>query len=165
MESGATTVRKPPADLMWPADHFSVFLAGSIEMGAAPPWQRAIAEALAERPRLVLLDPRRDDWDPSWDQSMQDPRFRAQVTWELDAQDRADLIVMYFAPETRAPITLLELGLFARSGKLVVCCPAGYWRRGNVQVVCARYGIPEVDTLDGLVAEIVRRYERRSIEK
>lgn len=49
---------------------------------------------------------------------------------------------MYFAPTTRAPITLLELGLFAQSGRLVVCCPDGFWRKGNVEVVSARYGVP-----------------------
>jgi hypothetical protein len=61
---------------------------------------------------------------------------------------------MYFAPETRAPNTLLELGLFARSGKLVVCCPEGYWRRGNVQVVCRRYGAREVADLGALAQAI-----------
>jgi hypothetical protein len=62
---------------------------------------------------------------------------------------------MFFAPDTEAPITLLELGLFARSGKLIVCCPAGFWRRGNVEVVCVRYGIPLVDRLTALI-ELVR---------
>lgn len=64
---------------------------------------------------------------------------------------------MYFAPSTRAPITLLELGLFAQSGKLLVCCPEGYWRRGNVEVVCARYGIPMVADLAALITEARER--------
>jgi len=69
----------------------------------------------------------------------------------LDAQERATLILMYFAPTTKAPITLLELGLGARSGKLIVCCPEGYWRRGNVEIVCARYGIPMAKDLEALI--------------
>jgi hypothetical protein len=68
-----------------------------------------------------------------------------------DVADRA----MFFAPATKAPITLLELGLFARSGKLLVGCPVGFWRRGNVEVVCARYGIPLVDSLTALI-DLVR---------
>ena len=64
----------------------------------------------------------------------------AAVEWELDGLERADVIAMWFAPETKAPITLLELGLFARSGKVVVGCPNGFWRKGNVEVVCARFG-------------------------
>ena len=83
-------------------------------------------------------------------QSIGNPQFREQVEWELHAQDQATLIVMYFAPATKAPITLLELGLAARSGKLVVGCPDGFWRKGNVEVVCAEYGIPLVADLDAL---------------
>lgn len=57
-------------------------------------------------------------------------------------------------PTTKAPITLLELGLFATSGKLVVCCPEGYFRKGNVDIVCRRHGIPQVETLEGLVRHL-----------
>lgn len=58
---------------------------------------------------------------------------------------------MYFDQATKAPITLMELRLFARSSKVVVCCPPGYWRRGNVEVVCNRFGIPLVTTLPDLI--------------
>ncbi len=64
---------------------------------------------------------------------------------------------MHFDPATKAPVTLIELGLFAASGKVIVCCPPGYWRRGNVQVVCARYGVPLVDTLTDLVTAVRQR--------
>jgi hypothetical protein len=74
--------------------------------------------------------------------------FREQVEWELDALTRADLVLMHFEPATKAPVTLLELGLFASSGKLIVSCPDGYWRKGNVEVVCARFGVLLVDSLD-----------------
>jgi hypothetical protein len=150
-----TLVVKPPDPLHRAAGTFAVFLAGSIEMGAAAPWQDEIAAALAGAP-VTLWNPRREAWDPTWRQSIDEPRFHEQVTWELDAQEQADLIVMYFAPGTRSPITLLELGLFARSGKLVVCCPEGFWRRGNVEVVCQRYGVPRVDHLAELVVAIRR---------
>lgn len=143
-------VLKPPAPL--PAElGRSLFLAGSIEMGRAADWQQQVAQALAHR-ELTILNPRRDAWDASWAQDLANPQFVAQVEWELEAQERADRILMYFAPDTQAPITLLELGLFGRSGKLVVCCPHGYWRKGNVDVVCARYGVPQLPTLDQLCA-------------
>jgi hypothetical protein len=145
-----TFVLEPPAPLEWPADRRAIFLAGSIEMGGAPAWQDGAARALAAD-GFVALNPRRADWDASWRQSIDEPRFREQVEWELAAQERADAIAMYFVAETRSPITLLELGLFARSGKMVVCCPAGFWRRGNVDVVCARYGVPRADSLEELL--------------
>jgi hypothetical protein len=156
------TVLKPPTPLPTSLLQPSVFLAGSIEMGRAALWQDAVADALRDQP-LVILNPRRDDWDASWKQSVTNPQFVGQVTWELDAQERADLIAMYFAPETYAPITLLELGLFAASGKLLVCCPPGYWRKGNVDVVCARYSIPQLPTLTELCDAILAWSDRRRV--
>lgn len=135
----------------------AVFLAGSIEMGTAPPWQDEVVTALGDLPALVVLNPRRADWDASWEQSIDAPQFREQVAWELDAMDRADVIAMYFAPETKAPITLLELGLHASSGKLIVCCPDGFWRKGNVDVVCRRYGVHQVHDLPALVRAVRAR--------
>ena len=116
----------------------TVFLAGSIEMGGADDWQSRLASAMPED--VVVLNPRRPEWDASWRQSIDEPKFREQVEWELDGLERADIIAVWFDPGTRSPVTLLEVGLFARSGKLVVGCPEGYWRRGNVEVVGARYG-------------------------
>lgn len=122
-------------------------------MGLAEDWQAQIAQSLADTD-LTLLNPRRDHWDATWEQRMANSQFRGQVEWELAAQEQAALIVMYFAPQTQAPITLLELGLFATSGRLVVCCPDGYWRKGNVEVVCDRYHIPLVPSLNDLVTAI-----------
>ena len=130
-------------------DKPSVFLAGSIEMGKAVNWQERIEKSLADED-LIVLNPRRDDWDSSWEQSIKNDQFREQVEWELNAQDVCDLIVMYFDPETKAPITLLELGLYAASEKMVVCCPDGFWRKGNVDIVCNRYKIPMCSDINEL---------------
>lgn len=143
-------ILKPPTPLSLAGNRPSVFLAGSIEMGAASEWQADFDRALADLD-VTILNPRRDAWDATWVQSIDNPQFREQVEWELAGQEQATLIAMYFAPATKAPITLLELGLFARSGKVIVCCPAGYWRRGNVEVVCRQYGVPMVETLPELV--------------
>ena len=146
---------KAPGDYATYHDKKAVFLAGSIEMGAAIDWQAEVSRKLKDQDILVL-NPRRDDWDSSWEQSMDHPQFRQQVEWELHALERADKILMYFAPDTKAPITLLELGLFAAKSpqKLVVCCPDGYWRKGNVDVVCNMYGVQQVNTLADLVSNL-----------
>jgi Nucleoside 2-deoxyribosyltransferase like len=119
----------------------SVFLAGSIEMGKAENWQQEATNTF-NLSGWDVLNPRRDDWDSSWSQDFENPQFYQQVSWELTALEHADLIVMYFDPKTKSPISLLELGLFARSGKLKVICPDGFWRKGNVEVVCNFYNIP-----------------------
>ncbi len=149
-------ILKPPTPITLEPGEASVFLAGSIEMGLAEDWQTRVTADLATLP-VVILNPRRDEWDATWEQSIDNPQFREQVEWELDGLERATVIAMYFAPTTRAPVTLLELGLHARSGRLVVCCPPGYWRRGNVEVVCSRHGIPLVQTLPDLVQHLRQR--------
>jgi hypothetical protein len=149
-------VIKPPAPLLLDTGEASVFLAGSIEMGTAEDWQRQVQGALDDLP-VVILNPRRQEWDASWVQSIGNPQFRAQVEWELEAQERASVIGMYFAPATKAPITLLELGLSARSGKLVVCCPDGFWRKGNVEAVCTRYGVQLLGELTEFVGVLRER--------
>jgi hypothetical protein len=153
-------VFKPPARYELVAGAASLFLAGSIEMGGAEDWQSVVAARLADLD-LVILNPRRDDWDASWRQSLDDPQFRAQVEWELDGLERASVIGLWLAPATRAPISLLELGLSARSGKVIVGCPDGFWRKGNVEVVCARHGIPLVADFDAFVAAIRARITAR----
>lgn len=127
-----------------------VFLAGSIEMGQAENWQQRCEREIVG---ATILNPRRDDWDLSWVQSKDHTLFFEQVTWKLKAQEDADLIVFYFAPDTAAPITLLELGLRCsyESRDTIVCCPKGFYRSGNVEIVCDRYGITFVDTLDLLI--------------
>ena len=148
-------ILKPPAPLDFDHSRPSVFLGGSIEMGQAEAWQAAL-EAALRGVDITILNPRRDEWDATWTQRIDNPQFREQVEWELAAQERATLIAFYFAPATKAPVTLLELGLFARSGKVVVCCPDGYWRKGNVEIVCASYGVPMVESLGALIAYILK---------
>jgi hypothetical protein len=149
-------VFKPPTPLRLDGRTPSVFLAGSIEMGTAEDWQEQLTRTLHDL-NILILNPRRDEWDASWVQSITDTQFREQVEWELTGLEQASVVAVYFAPATKAPVTLLELGLCARSGKAVVCCPEGYWRRGNVEVVCARYGMRLVATLAELGVEVRKR--------
>jgi nucleoside 2-deoxyribosyltransferase len=132
--------------------YLTVFLAGSIEMGAATKWQDKVASGLEDYVNVVLLNPRRDDWNSDWIQKKSNPKFFEQVNWELDAQEEADCIIMYFDEDTKSPITLAELGLFARSGKVIVCCPEDYWKEGNVDIICDRYGVKQVNSLEQLIA-------------
>ena len=134
-------------------NELTVFLGGSIEMGLAEPWQERLVKQF-EDTDLYFLNPRRDDWDSSWVQEASNPQFSQQVNWELDALAYSDLVVFYFDPNTKSPITLMELGLFAIKDNVIVCCPDGFWRKGNVEIVCQRYGITLVNTFDELVNEV-----------
>lgn len=148
----AFSICKPPHPPTIPGR--SIFLAGSIEMGKAIDWQLDISTRLSPY-AVTLLNPRRGHWDASLVQDISDAEFRGQVEWELDCLDRCTAIVMFFDPAALAPISLMELGLYARSGRLVVCCPKGFWRRGNVQIVCRRFGVKLVETLEELVESVL----------
>ncbi len=130
-----------------------IFLAGSIEMDTAEDWQHRVVEALADEP-VILLNPRREHWHNDWKQSKDEPEFKRQVEWELDALAKSDRILMYFDPHSKSPISLLEMGLYAQSGKLLVVCPEGFWRKGNVDIVCDKYNVPQFSTLQELVAHV-----------
>lgn len=132
----------------------SVFFAGSIEMGAAVDWQKSLATTLASKQGFIF-NPRRDDWDSSWEQSINNENFYGQVSWELLGLEICQIAAFYFDPETKSPISLMELGLLANSKKVVVCCPQEFWRKGNVDVLCERYKIPVVETLPELGGKII----------
>jgi hypothetical protein len=132
---------------------YTIFLAGSIEMGMAEKWQDKVVQLLKDED-VIILNPRRDDWNNSWVQSIENPQFREQVEWELTGMECADIILMYFDPKTKSPITLLELGLFAKSKKLIVVCPDGFWKKGNVDIVCAKYGIEQAETIEEAIKKL-----------
>ncbi|KAJ7018891.1 hypothetical protein C8F04DRAFT_1149825 [Mycena alexandri] len=104
----------------------SIFLAGSIEMGSVEDWQTLLAAKLSHLP-ITIMNPRRDAWDGSWEQDISNPMFKQQVDWELDSQDRADVIAMDFT--------------------------AG----GNVQIICDRFGVELVDTMEQLTERVIKK--------
>jgi hypothetical protein len=132
---------------------FSIFLAGSIENGSAYDWQNDIINKLIDIDGFIH-NPRRLDWNWEWEQSIINPKFVEQVEWEMDTLNRSDFIFLHFEPNCKSPISLLELGLQAQSGKLCVHCPDGFWRKGNVDILCRKYNIKTVNTVDEFIDDI-----------
>ncbi|OCK88970.1 uncharacterized protein K441DRAFT_585839, partial [Cenococcum geophilum 1.58] len=52
--------------------------------------------------------------------------FREHIKWELDYLDRANIIVIFFNKNSISLISLLKLGLYTLSYKIVVYYPKGY---------------------------------------
>ncbi len=152
-------VIKPNSKYQKVENDCSVFLAGSIEMGKAEDWQKRIENNYINT-NVTLYNPRRDDWHASWTQEQSNPQFNQQVNWELNSLERADIIFMYFSPETKSPISLLELGLFV-GDNMIVCCPEGFWRKGNVDIVCTRYGIPLFENLDDAIGALTTKINQK----
>jgi hypothetical protein len=151
-------------------NYITIFAGGSIEMDMAKPWQRRLVSAFKDYDDVVIINPRRTSWNNSWKQVAKDKNFRKQVEWELTGLEDCDLAIMYFDPATKSPISLLELGLFGTRSrwnpdtkktlsKMHVVCPAPFWRKGNVDIVCERYDIPAFKTLGAAVKAIKLKLE------
>jgi hypothetical protein len=139
-------------------ESYSIFLGGTIDMGNSDDWQGELKSHFELNcPQLhefTLFNPRRDDWDSSWVQHIDNPEFNEQVTWELNAMEKADLRLFVFLPNSKSPITLMELGLFKHL-PCVVYCPFEFYRSGNVHIVCERYKIPYYTDWDKFKASFV----------
>ncbi len=143
------------AQVIYPTDKVkkveSIFLAGTIDMGNSIDWQQQVIDAL-QNEDVIIYNPRRPDWDSSWKEDINEPNFNHQVNWELSCLEKADLVLMYFAPNSKSPISLLETGLFKE--KLLVCCPKGFYKKGNIDIVCKRYNISQINNLQEAIQEI-----------
>lgn len=112
------------------AEYTRIFLAGTIDMGKSIDWQKATCDWFRARPQGKMSD------------------FEHQVNWELEHLEKADLIIMNILASSKSPITLLEMGLHMRSGKLHVICEPGFYRYDNVRITCNRYGVPLYHSMD-----------------
>ena len=131
---------------------YSVFLAGSIEMGKAVQWQPRTALELCSYP-ITVNNPRRAEWNTN-ENSMSE-----QIEWELSALEQADVICFFIDETTKSPVTLFEFGKYADSGKVVICCGRRYFRYQNIKGVCEKYNIPHVETFaefSGMIVTMLR---------
>lgn len=175
MTSLLQSFQSPPNKVIFPPNiepvipndtQVSIFLAGSIEMGKAEPWQDKVTKDITNCKDLrYIFNPRRVDFYADAVQSITDPYFKGQVEWELDHIDKCDILFMYLDPNTKSPISLLELGYIASSRKAIVCCPEGFWRKGNVEIVCARNNIPLYTSLEEATNRLILEISRKSDDK
>jgi hypothetical protein len=152
-----------PLNLLTPLIDVSIFLSGSSEIGSAD-WQKRLTLALNDLP-VAAFNRQRDDFNENLVQDMLIPPFRAKAIWELERLEEADLIIFYFQPSMKCPVSLLDLGMFLNSGRVVVCCPEGYESRDNVQIVCERSKVPLVETLQELENIARQKLEKLIREK
>lgn len=111
-------------------DHLTdltVFPAGGIT--GCPDWQSDVITSLIDQPRLVLVNPRRENFDTK---NPSESLF--QIQWEYRHLRKCDVTLFWFPKETLCPITLYELGNTAASGrKMIVGCHPEYARLLDVQ--------------------------------
>lgn len=127
-----------------------IFLAGTIDDGKSLDWQKALTDEICSidtNNQIFIYNPRRDKWPDGNNKNDIDK----QIRWELYHLEKSDIIIMNILPKSKSPISLMELGLFAKNGKLIVFCQESFYRYDNIRIVCERYGIPLFNTNDVLV--------------
>lgn len=86
--------------------------------------------------------------------------IESQIKWELNHLEEADFIIMNILGTSKSPITLMELGLFARTGKLIVICEENFYRYTNVKITCNYYNIPLYNNLEKYLNENIKKNNR-----
>lgn len=129
------------------SDSYEIFLAGTIDSGNSENWQKELSNYLLSDKYLkhkylrhnnvVIFNPRRDEWPKDSDHE----EIEKQIKWELKHLDESDLIIMNILSDSKSPISLMEIGLYAQSKKLVVFCTPDFYRYDNVKLVCKKYDI------------------------
>lgn len=168
------TLIKPDNETLSPSDDtISIFLGGTIQMGNSEDWQTEIYNRLKDIDETIgffdnidLFNPRRDSWDSSWVQEQSNPQFNGQVNWELDNIEDSNIIFFNILPESKSPITLMEIGLCKdKCASVIVCCPDGFYRKGNVDVVCSRYGMQQYKDIDSAFGALLTEINRAGRSK
>lgn len=131
-----------PSDAKAGRGTFKVFLAGTIDSGKSYDWQKEVCKKFLEEKKVTIFNPRRDEWPD------EDGEEIRQIKWEHNHMDEADMIIMNIMPESKSPISLMEIGMYSQSGKLEVFCTDKFYRFNNVKVVCEKYGIKLHETND-----------------
>lgn len=134
-----------PQNFIKSKEEISIFLAGSIDMGKAEPWQDNIINSFKDYD-VTFLNPRRSDWNNDIEYKENNPYMYEQINWELKQRTNAHIVVFYFDKKGLSPISLLELGLTISqhvfTGQhIIVCCPEEFWRSVNVILTLQHYKI------------------------
>ena len=156
-------IRPPIGDRMDMPEAFRIFFVGSIDNGNAEEWQDKLFKDLVECPTglvpinkerdIICFNPRREDW-----KQLDQDNLEKQIKWELNFIDHADLVVVYFADTSYAPITFLELGtLLANRKNVIIYCSEEFYRYDNVRVTAEHYDRTICTTYEDFLYEVNQR--------
>jgi hypothetical protein len=139
---GTLVEHNPPQKKIYKLDYtrHRVYLAGSTNCND---WQRTFIERMSDLD-VDVFNPRSKNVD-------------GLFGWELDHLNIATVIALYFDPEDPSPAGLLTLGMFAKTDRLIVCCPETFHKKTDVDIICKREDIHTVETLDLLIENTIAR--------
>lgn len=123
-----------------------IFLAGSIDNRYFGNWRKKVIEKIGDT--NIILDPTNKNHD-----KLSDEEMKLHIQWELDALVKADRILLKFLSDSKSPISLLELGLYVASNKLIVVCPKEFYQSRYVYTLCEKYNTPIFDNINNALVE------------
>jgi hypothetical protein len=126
----------------------TLYLAGPVQYGG---WRTFLAEQLGAS-HWVLLDPTRNNYA-----DLDGPQRRAQIEWEVAHLRRATAAAFWLAPPTPCSMTLMELGIWASTGKpLFVAIHSRYGQDEEVRMRLAvlQPQVRVVSSLAGLAQQL-----------
>ena len=143
---GTLVEHKPPQKKIFKLDYtrHRVYLAGSTK---GINWQHTFIQKLSGLD-VDVFNPRTNLTD-------------GLFGWEIDHLNVATVIALYFDPKDPSPSGLLTLGMFAKTDRLIVCCPNTFHKKGDVDIICEREDIHTVETLDLLIEHTIARISQR----
>lgn len=74
--------------------------------------------------------------------------MKLHIQWELDTLSKADIILLNFLSDSKSPISLVELGLYVASNKLIIICPKEFYKSKYVYTLCEKYNTPIFDNIN-----------------
>lgn len=143
-----STIDLPSKDKM---QNDSVFLAGSIDFQLSSNWRKYVIARIGGR---LIFDPTNENHN-----SLSDSEMKNHIAWELEALSLSDTIFLNFLPDSESPISLVELGLYVKSNKLIVICPKEFYKSRYVIQLCSTYNTPLFDSLDDGIKYYIEQYK------
>ncbi len=138
----ADNIITSPSEKKISNNKLKIFLGGTIDSGKSEDWQKKICKKYANDKQIIVFNPRRPEWPSDSDHN----EVIRQIKWEHKRMDESDYIVMNILPDSKSPISLMEIGMYCHSNKLLVFCTDKFYRYDNVKVVCEKYDIKLFNT-------------------
>lgn len=124
-----------------PQNKECIFLAGSMAAKSEINWRQTVVDELQES--YHFLDPTNPNHD-----TLEDLEMRKHIKWELDELKKADYIIMNFLPDSLSPISMVELGMYIATNKLIVVCPKEFYKWRYIDTLCKEYNTPIFNQLE-----------------
>jgi hypothetical protein len=125
----------------------SIFLAGSMDTQLFHNWRKQVIDTYLGD--YNFFDPTNRNYE-----KLNFLDMKLHIQWELDALEMSDKILLNFLPDALSPISLVELGLYVSSNKLIVVCPKEFYKSSYVHALCEKYNTPIFNEINSALTEL-----------